>query len=324
MDNYQKAIWGKKTLTIPREEPESVEGLYNKYGYRSEDFKENTDILAVGCSTTHGMGLLDGNRWQDILGETLSKTVNTISVPGAGTTWLIDRIFEYFNDYGHPKMLLCVFPDFNRIDIPVDREVVFGLDISTNKNGSGGMVGVLETHDENYYKYFMHTYIPSREDERPKYLKLPAPPEHLTSVDIVEHLTVRSIRHLEAYCKAANIPFLWTLWQDRTRQDLENLDTDLSFNNYFDLHNHNFANHRKHGIDLFFPSKVERATCQTSHFPEDKCGCHIDCHSDIRENYGPYFDCASDTERGVEYAHLGVHAHIHIFEAFMKELAIRF
>lgn len=98
---------------------------YNNEGHRGPDFAAGVDMLAIGCSVTHGTGLPLESTWSYKLANDLGLSYNLLSFPGGGISVLVRQVFEYINKYGAPKYLVALFPDDDRVD-------VYGMSDNTN------------------------------------------------------------------------------------------------------------------------------------------------------------------------------------------------
>lgn len=103
--------------------PEYVEAHGQKYNinnelHRGPDFVENVDLLAIGCSVTHGIGLPLETTWPHRLTNLLGlSSYNNLSFPGGSMGLIIRQTFEYIHKYGKPKYLVALLPDMDRIDV---------------------------------------------------------------------------------------------------------------------------------------------------------------------------------------------------------------
>lgn len=324
LDNYKRYVLNKKLFFSP---PESEPKTYqmqsdpvswysvNSYGSRSEEFKEGTELLAAGCSFTFGSGISDvNNLWWNKVADSLGFSRSSISFPGVSITWLVDRIFEYFYSFGHPKYLLCLMPDLYRMEVPIEGE--------TLKSDGNSVHGTSSWNGDKYFSpYNHHEHVTNKS----KYLKRPFNFNEVISTDLVIESSIRSIRHLEAYCKTAGITLIWSSWD----YDLEVLakklqETDLNFENYISLGGPTFNVYTKqldHYKEVLFHDQESKDKCKLLH-EYVECDCYIKCHEKERHEFDndSLFDCGTDTENGVFHAHHGVHMQVHYYETFLKKL----
>lgn len=123
---YQMILNGKTNLKIDESGIKFLEfdpkRAYrrNSYGYRSEEFSVNADILIAGCSHTFGSGIDEHMRWGDVLTKNLNLIPQTISEPGVSISWLVEKIILHMSIFGPPKRVVCFFPDPLRASVIVD------------------------------------------------------------------------------------------------------------------------------------------------------------------------------------------------------------
>lgn len=105
-------------------EDDQISYKLNNHGHRSDDFKkldsEQTNVLFAGCSTTFGEGIKQEHRWSDRLHEELKKyytnlgDLQVLSYPGFGAETIVTNIFKYCKNFGLPKIIFLLIPDFLR------------------------------------------------------------------------------------------------------------------------------------------------------------------------------------------------------------------
>jgi hypothetical protein len=210
-------------------------------------------------------------------------------------------------------MILALFPDLLRINIPVDGNFY--------RKKNYVREGIKEEKG-----HFSHVHVDSPKAKINKSLiKFPYEYEKAISPYLSIHTAIKSIKYLEQYCKATNIKFLWSTWSNnflKTMNKLEDLE-DLKFDNYFDFKKYGgvdsaklFKTYRK---NIFFDSIEEMELCDNSHrFVE--CSCYKTCHSEFAESMGQEFDYGTDNKNRLSASHPGGHYHLHIAEAFEKKV----
>lgn len=279
----------------------------DKHGFRSE--LAASDILVGGCSLTFGVGVPEKATWGSFIGKTLNSSVASIAIPGASIAWIVEQIYIYFREYGHPKKLFCLFPDLGRLPTIVD-----GVVLSKGDAGSANGNLLYTVHTEN-----------DREEEKPKYLKKPYDVRATTTYENAAYWSVRYIRMLEQYCNSVGIDFIWSTWDfSEVTHQLTNSD-EFGFDNYFNVYDFNCNNYKKeNGIDkeIIFKSIDDRDACFAQHRGVE-CSCGLDCHSNLLDVYGSKnFYSGTDTLRGAQYAHPGIHFHAHVAEAFLSQIKL--
>ena len=87
----------------------------NSKGYRSTEFSKDTDLIFAGCSYTYATGLQDEYIWGNILADSLKMSRSNLGMEGWSTQAIVKNLFAYFEEYGNPKILVCLFPDLQRM-----------------------------------------------------------------------------------------------------------------------------------------------------------------------------------------------------------------
>lgn len=247
----------------------------NNFGFRDEDWHGNAEILAVGCSNTYGVGVPANGSWPKILQNIIGKDVRNLSRPGISIQDLVFQIFAYCKEFGNPKTMLCLFPDFFRIALPTNSNLIY----SPEEISDGTFCSI---HLDSYEDKFM--------SNRPKYSKKPHMYKDIIPVEVPLFFSIKSIHMLEQYCNSNNINLIWSSWYSSTHDVFAKL-IDLPFNNFC--------------LDKNFcvNSKIEQS-----------------CHDEYEKIFNEYFDNGLDIEDGTSMSHPGVHSHVHIAEAFYKEI----
>jgi len=293
--------------------------IHNSYGYRGEEFSSSHSLLTAGCSFTYGVGVPQGATWWSQVSSRLGlETSAPVAGPGASISWIVEKLFSYFAEFGHPKYLLCLFPDYYRIAIPIDGEVlgVEGDDLGGTLKGEHG------THGEGKQRIYMH-HVKGHRDIKdvPKYSKRPHNVEDVYTLEITAFQAVRSIRILEQYCAAVGIKLQWTTWDSVFNRHIEvvNKVEKLKFKNFFSL---DFSNFKERT-----PSGVKYTIAYGDCFAEVPVleYCPADCHKELEELYGEKnFNLGTDVSRGEERAHPGIHVQAHYADRFIEQLMLEY
>jgi len=86
----------------------------NTDGFFGDDFVENSDIIALGCSITAGVGVQTKYSWPQIIKERTGMSVNHIGLLGGSIQQLVTLVVDFMAIYGKPKHLLFLAPDMTR------------------------------------------------------------------------------------------------------------------------------------------------------------------------------------------------------------------
>lgn len=260
---------------------------YNKKQYRSPEFSRNIDLLTAGCSFTFGTGLPINGLWSTMIAKKNKLSHNSVSMAGGSVMHIVFDIFKYFEEFGHPKILLCLFPDFNRIYTCFDGKV---LQSNINKNQTKDRKSTGIADDSG----------PSLKDSYAKYINLPTSPENVYSKENTYFLNSMYIRMLEIYCNSHNIPFIWFKWTEERFDTAGGLD---SFSNLYKIN---------------VEDELQRYT------PKDpKHVVHTQmCHQEERlASDREVWHTASDVwHTASDNGHFGIHWQIHVKELFEKAL----
>jgi hypothetical protein len=307
---YLKRLFGGNFLAA-NYQPLGEADPINKYkinsnGYRSKEFSKDDKIVAAGCSFTFGSGVPESAVWPNFLGEKLNTAIPIVASPGASVSFVVEELFSYFNTYGTPETVLCLFPNPERFDVPCDNKLVTGLEVSQPK--------VLVVNASN------STVLAS------KYLKRPYNAENITTEDMGIYRSIKSIRALEQYCSAANVNLIWGTWNEKFNKLLLELNAinDFKFKYYFDVINSGCYSYKKTnpdaGTEVFYDYK-KYDTCIYNH-KKIKCDCSSGCHQELLEKYGPeQFHFGLDHQVvGIDNSHPGAHLHAHYAEAFLSKI----
>lgn len=265
------------------------EYVHNSFGYRSPEFHDNTQVIFAGDSFTYGVGLPEEYIWSSLVAKHFNFDSVNMGWPGASVTGIVSNIMHYFKVHGNPEYLFCMFPDFARMHMFLNEEILMS---STSQQD--GFQEVQLSHVSDYA-------------QRPKYVKKPFLVEDVFANEIAHYYSLKSIQMLEQYCDAAGIKFLWSMFHEPDHRGMKTL-----IGNRFGYYDHfldtkqEYWTKNSNSDDIFY-------TSNDSSIP-------VECHLDEKEKLGDRFVIAGDLELGRERAHHGVHRHIHTAEEFIGEI----
>lgn len=265
------------------------EYIHNSSGYRSPEFHNNTQAVFAGDSFTYGVGLPENGVWASMLSKKFDLDMINLGWPGASVTGIVTNIMHYFKVYGNPKYLFCMFPDFARMHLFLNENILM-----SSSSNHDGFAEVQLSHLSDY-------------SQRPKYVKKPFLVEDVFANEIAHYYSLKSIQMLEQYCDAAGIKFLWSMFHEPDHRGmLELINNEFGYYNHFiDTDQHRWSKDSDANDILY--STPERDIVS-------------DCHQKEKDIFGERFDIAGDVELGRDRAHHGVHRHIHTAEAFINEI----
>ncbi len=109
---YDKGYEGKDLLSQIAHP--SVTYRINKNGFIGDDFIKDSDIIALGCSTTAGVGVPNKHSWPHVVANKKGMSVNQIGLLGGSIQQLASIFIEFITEFGKPKHLLMLAPDMSR------------------------------------------------------------------------------------------------------------------------------------------------------------------------------------------------------------------
>lgn len=165
----------------------------NKMFMREPLLQKNVDILTVGCSNSFGVGLPLDAIWPEMVSKKLNATYSNISVAGSSVMYQVINTLHYCQTFGNPKIILCMFPNFERSRLFVDNKSTRFLNEGEEVTGP------------------MHIYT-DRLIDKPKFLKLPVGKDDFITQSQAFYNNALFIFILEQYCNANNIKLIWTTW----------------------------------------------------------------------------------------------------------------
>lgn len=264
-DMSQEKIWiNNDTYSYPKE----IYSL-NALEYRSPEFFNSPNTIFSGCSVTYGIGLEEKYIWPKLFIEKTNKDYVNLGRSGQSAPSVIDNLYSYFKEYGHPKNIYCLFPNFNRVTLPVNSNI--HINNSNNINQSYIDDVIIDNFDLSNI---------------PQYSKAPHILENILSIDITYWLSLRSIFAFEQYCKVAGINFVWSTWDNDLNQAIQ-IIKDKNGDYY----------------ESFINIQYDHS---------------LDCHHKEKEENAFLWELAGDRHAGKNYAHPGIHFHIHVYESFLK------
>lgn len=265
------------------------EYIHNSFGYRGPEFHSNTQAIFAGDSFTYGVGIPEDGIWSSIVSKSLNLDSVNMGWPGASVTGIVGNLMHYFKKYGNPEYLFCMFPEFARMQVFLNNNILV-----SSSSYSDGFQEVQLSHLLDY-------------NERPKYAKKPFMLEDIFANEIAHYYSLKSIQMLEQYCDAAGIKFLWSMFHEPDHRGIKKLA-----DNEYGYYNHFIDTKQDHWLKDKDSNDIVRTDGNSTTI--------LDCHKDQQDVFGERFFLGGDTELGRERAHFGVHRHIHTAEVFIEKV----
>lgn len=268
---------------------------YNSYGYRGPEPKNNNDILTLGCSQTFGIGIRESDSiWPARLAESLDLNYFNLAKSGSSVNSQIRRAFAYFKKFGHPKYIFAIFPDFQRMEFPVNGRTLIANkeDPTSPKNGLA-------------VKHLKHP------NEILKISSMPHDARDIFTEELSYFTSMQYILMLEKYCEVAGIKFVWGTWSDEDEALILKLKeiSPSSYQNFTSLYNYQWIRN--------YETRQEEFYAKThNNLYSNKDNCHQE-YSNVQD-----FHIALDNIYDFHNAHSGVHRHIH-WSDLMKDYAVK-
>jgi hypothetical protein len=202
------------------QDSEDVGYRLNSYGFRSSEFGTGQEILVLGCSHTFGYGMQEDKIWPHLFAKELNKEYASLAIPGDSAGGQIFKAFQYFKEFGNPKIIVASFPR-DRMEMPAIPKK-FGA-ISENfdslKNISSPII------QKTFYGNETLT----------EYSKYPHSPERVIPEEVANFYTFMFIQMLQQYCDSHKIHFIYNVWNNESDGFMENMDHRPEFNKYVKL-----------------------------------------------------------------------------------------
>jgi len=277
-----------------------LDNYTNDYYINNFNFRDNVDweigkpseIIALGCSHTYGIGVPQEYNWPSILKSKTNKSLANLGICGASAASLLNVFLFYLDRVGIPKYAIACVPNYLRYNHIAD-----GNFYSSRKGQTLAEKVVTHLRTADYDTGESHV-----ED---KIIKLPVDPRYLISPEESLNQYISSIYIIEKVCKFLNIKFYWGTWSGPTQEIFEK---NLFLEKEFCLDRKNYVE----GINI----DISLNKSPKEIFEARKLGCNSD-HEMNKEDFIKYqsmWSLASDAN------HLGIHWQYHTAESFIKKI----
>lgn len=128
-----------------------IEYRFNSHGFRTAEFDQRPNFVAIGCSFTQGTGVHQHQRWSDCLSQQLDLWCWNLGVAGAASDTCY-RIVKYYLDVLKPQFVVFLEPRPNRIELhsdPGELPYLINWTYDTQHWGTGAFVKTMLANEEN-------------------------------------------------------------------------------------------------------------------------------------------------------------------------------
>ena len=259
----------------------------NSHGYRSDEFDSSQEILVLGCSQTFGQSIPDEFTWSKLFSDSIGKSYARLAQPGDSAQAQVQKAFKYFEEFGHPKIIVASFPS-SRLEMPyIPKKIASKLSLSQAEFKEQCQI----------QQIFLY-------DEIEKFSKIPHSPEEVLPIEVGIFYTFTFIQILQQYCRSHNIKLIWNIWDDELFFEYVKTNASEALENYLHINFREFSFDDKDGIEYIKNKSIENGYI----IPE--------CHKDL--SHHPLFYRAADYNPGVGNGHWGIHLNQHIAEHFLQ------
>ena len=256
---------------------------------RGPEWSKTPDIITLGCSHSWGTGVPDDAVWSKVLSEQTGMSYVNLAMPGYTIQQNLNDLLVYIKDYGKPKYVVALFPDFTRTYTLIRHDLM--------AEGSGGSSGKEVTGDELSFTPVYTTRINDRGSDapRPKILKRPFSFPDVVSKETFLFYYMQYLSMMQIYCEAAGIKFLFSTWDAGTLTMFRKYkDQKVDLPGFCDLG----KTTPTEGSDTIYRSN---------------------CHPSKVSEYGKNWLVGADATEG-RGGHIGIHEHLDIAEMFANEI----
>lgn len=249
----------------------------NKHGFRGEIY-ENSDVIASGCSITFGIGVPEEGRWTNILSNQINKNIINLGVEGASVKNVCTNIIQYCMNNKMPKEIFCLFPDFFRSMVVIDKEFYkSGLSKRYWDQDDSLTLTFCNPKVSQYSKDRVHMEIKDKSN-----IEDSVSPHQLI-LDSVNFIYI-----LESFCLTNGIKLYWTTWDNPSFRILKEMSKIKDF-------------------------KLKNFSQSNPGYSPSECN----LHDNSEFNDHPQWERGSDysiinNKKTKDYSHPGIHYHNHI------------
>jgi hypothetical protein len=183
----------------------------NSLGFRTPEFNGKApDFVFAGCSHTWGWGIDESLIWGNRIAKNKGIETRNLGISSGAITTIIDNLIAYFDKFGKPKVLFCLFPSLARMNVWTDRSVFVG------RHGFDSLRDTAVPYKGNF----------------PKYSQKPHKLEEVLTSELPTLLSLKYILNFEQYCMSNNIIFKYAFWDPTDDLMMDGLPHNNSYNGY--------------------------------------------------------------------------------------------
>lgn len=293
---FYTILAGNETNWLKEEDGDGIQShneyRLNSFGYRDPEYDGPVDLIAAGCSQTFGLGVPESARWSTVLARRLNMSVATLAISGWSAAGAINAVMDYIQNYGKPKAVALLLPDFGRFDYITNKSILIDKGVNPEEEHEPVRIDIGHT---------------TRVDAYPKISKKPHRTEEVINPETGVFLNGQILRFFLAYCKEAGIQVVWGSWAGAVQELVsytDSLEFEVAENKY--LSKYDFSGY----VDVNYKHDEKRSLDALA-----VKGCHDSEKENLESSVLKYYDYASDRQH-----HMGAHAHLHVVDAFYERL----
>lgn len=288
--------------------------VMNKNGFRSPEPVQSPDFLFAGCSVTYGWGIGLDDLWHEKLIKRLGGSYSSVAMHGDSIPAQVLKIFAYIKEYGDPKNIVALFPDFDRFLTYNNNKMLAtaqfnrAYDQDTFDWAKKGGNDIRTKEYLNFMSKNSATVDPNQSQS--DYFKRPLVADEVITQEVSHMYSAQFINMLSQYCDAAGIKFVWSTWDAAAERVICKVKNKDFFKEYISMDANNWLCDHENILDNVFESSV---------FEGDYGKTPLECHKEYSDSNT--FHLANDRSLGMQHAHFGSHRHIHYYEKFLEHIS---
>ena len=216
----------------------------NELGFRG-DINYDSEIIALGCSYTFGVGVPEDGLWTNILSNKINKDIINLGVGGYTIKKICELAIKYVSQNKKPKTIIALFPSFFR-GMLIEDINFYSSSRNTSPKENKKIRTQLSFESELYYDkgqdslFFINTDGPKffkSKDKVTRYMENVLSPHQLIS-DAIDAISI-----LQSFCYSHGIDLYWSTWDRKTSILLDTLMRIPNFKlkNYIKFYENSFC-----------------------------------------------------------------------------------